>query len=193
MHACSSRRGGNQRQSEAIRGHQRQSEAIRGVHARLLLAQRRQSEAIRGHQRQSEARLLLAQTQDLDDQRRIRLARPRHEGPVEALAHLMREAIQHNQRQSAPISGPREAPAHHDEGGHHAIRGNQRQSAAISGNQRSERGSRALSGLGGTSSRAGRRACRGRASRGPPRPSRPPRPPAPRARPRARVRTEEAP
>jgi hypothetical protein len=58
-------------------------EAIRGVHARLLLAQ----------------------TQDLDDQRRIRLARSRHEGPVEALAHLMREAIKCNQRQSAAISG----------------------------------------------------------------------------------------
>ena len=74
-----------------------------------------------------------------------------------------------------------------------AIKCNQLQSAAISCNQRSGRGSRALSGLRETSSRAGRRACRGRASRGPPRPSRPPRPPAPRARPRARVRTEEVP
>ena len=83
------------------------------------------------------ARLLLAQTQDLDDQRRIRLARSRHEGPVEALAHLMREAIKYNQRQSVAIRGPVEASAHHDEGAHAM------QSVAISGNQSSGRGSRA--------------------------------------------------
>jgi len=164
MRACNW--GGNQSQMrEAIRGNQRQSEAIRGAPAPRADARSRRSEA--------------HSPRPPSSRRPGRGSRAPDEGG--------------HPTQSAPISDPREAPAHHDEGGHHAIRGNQRQSAAISGNQRSERGSRALSGLGGTSSRAGRRACRGRASRGPPRPSRPPRPPAPRARPRARVRTEEAP